>query len=257
MADDRVTVSAVLQANRWLLLVVAFLLPLAACAILAGFRDSLSPATDVLILVLLVVAGAATGDRLAGIIAAVSGGVWFDFFLTKPFHQFSIHNNNSVETTVLLVLIGAAVTELALWGRRQQAGASQRAGYLDGVLRTAEIVSARKGSPQAVIDLVADQIVDVLGIVTCRFVPGPVTDPRLAVMDHDGIVTRAGQRLRVDRDGLPTDEQTALLVLRQGETVGHFVLTSASEIARPTREQRRVAVLLADQAASVLGQRAP
>jgi K+-sensing histidine kinase KdpD len=209
-----------------------------------------------LVLVLLVVAAAATGDRIAGIVAALSGGVWFDFFLTQPFHTFSIHDNNDVETTVLLVLIGAAVTEVALWGRRQQAGASRRSGYLDGALRTAEIVSARNSSPQAVIDLVADQIVGVLGIITCRFVPGPVTDSRLAVMDHDGVVTRAGQRLKVERDGLPTDEQTALLVLRQGETVGHFVLTSASEIARPTREQRRVAVLLADQVASVLGDRA-
>jgi hypothetical protein len=107
-----------------------------------------------------------------------------------------------------------------------------------------------------VIDLVAGQIVEVLGIITCEFVPGPVTDPRLAVMGHDGVVTRGGHRLKVERDGLPTDERTALLVLREGETVGHFVLTSASEIARPTREQRRVAVLLADQVASVLGGRA-
>jgi K+-sensing histidine kinase KdpD len=255
MADERVTVSAVVQAHRWLLLVVAFLLPLAACAVLAGFRDSLSSATDVLVLVLLVVAAAATGDRIAGIVAAVSGGVWFDYFLTQPFHTFSIHDNNDIETTVLLVLIGAAVTEVALWGRRQQAGASRRAGYLDGALRTAEIVSTRHDSAQTVIDLVSGQIVEVLGIVTCEFAPGPVTDGRLAVMDHEGVVTRGGHRLKVERDGLPTDERTALLVLRDGDVVGHFVLTSASEIARPTREQRRVAVLLADQVASVLGPR--
>ena len=35
-------------------------------------------------------------------------------------------------------------------------------------------------------------------------------------------------------------------------TLGHFLLTAASEIARPTLEQRKVAVLLADQAGSVL-----
>ena len=56
----------------------------------------------------------------------------------------------------------------------------------------------------------------------------------------------------VDRDGLPTDDDIALLVTRSGTTVGHFLLTSASHIARPTLEQRKVAILLADQVGQVL-----
>ena len=79
-----------------------------------------------------VVAAAATGDRVAGILAAFSGGLSFDFFLTVPYRQFTIADPDDAEVTVLLVLIGLAVTEVALWGRRQQARAARRSGYLEG-----------------------------------------------------------------------------------------------------------------------------
>ena len=94
-----------------------------------------------LVLVLWVVAAAATGDRIAGMLAAVSGGVWFDFFLTEPYRRFTIADPDDVEATVLLVLIGLGVTEIALWGYRQQAGAARRSGYLEGVLGAARVVS--------------------------------------------------------------------------------------------------------------------
>ena len=42
------------------------------------------------------------------------------------------------------------------------------------------------------------------------------------------------------------------MVTRSGIQVGHFLLTSAADIARPTLEQRTVAVLLADQVGQVL-----
>ena len=113
---------------------------------------------------LVVVASASTGVRVAGIVAAVSAGVWFDFFLTKPYRPLAITDRNDVEAAVLLVLIGTAVTEVALWGHRQQARANRRAGYLDGVLGTAEIVTLARGSPENLTDHVADQIRQVLAV---------------------------------------------------------------------------------------------
>ena len=68
----------------------AAVLPLVTCAILAGFRDDVTSATSALILVLWVVAAAASGDRVAGVVAALSGGIWFDFFLTEPYQRFTI-----------------------------------------------------------------------------------------------------------------------------------------------------------------------
>lgn len=249
--------TSVLRTHRTLLIGASVLLPAVFCALLSPLRERVTTTTDVLVLVLIVVGFAATGDRTAGIVAAVSSGVWFDFFLTQPYGRFAITDPQDLETTILLTIIGLAVTEVALWGRRQQAGASRRAGYLDGALATAEIVSARHESPGKVIELVTAQIVDVLGISRCRFVSGPLNDTRLAVLDHEGAVSRGGRVLQVERDGLPTDEETALLVIHDGEVVGHFVLTSAADVARPTLEQRRVAVLLADEVASMFGEPAP
>ncbi len=226
--------------------------PLVVCAVLSASSESLTTATDVLILVLLVIAAASTGVRVGGIVAAVSGGVFFDFFLTQPYGQLAINDPDDVEATVLLVVIGAAVTEVALWGHRQQAHADRRAGYLDGVLGTAEIVTLRTESPDALTAHVAEQIKQVLAVSRCRFVLGPAHDPRIPVLDREGEVTRSGKNLDVDRDGLPTDDDIALLVTRSGTTVAHFLLTSASHIARPTLEQRKVAILLADQVGQVL-----
>src|SRR2546428_173356 len=80
-----------------------------------------------------VVAVAATGYRPAGFLAAASAAAWFDFFLTRPYERFTITRREDIETTVLLLVLGIAVTEIAVWGRRQHAAASRRAGYLDGI----------------------------------------------------------------------------------------------------------------------------
>jgi len=226
--------------------------PLLCCAVLAGLRGDVTTTTSALVLVIVVVAAAATGDRLAGIVSALSAGVWFDVFLTEPYGQLTIDDPNDIEVTVLLVLVGVAVTEIALWGRRQQARASRRAGYLDGVLGTSRIIAVRTTSPQELISHVAHQVVEVLDVDDCRFVPGRGPGPQDVSLDHDGHVTRRGHQLNVQRDGLPTDEGVGLVV-RQGEALhGQFVLTAASRVVRPSVEQLRVAVLLADQVGAAL-----
>ena len=232
--------------------IAAVVLPLATCAVLATVRDSVPAATAALVLVLWVVAAAATGDRAAGLLAAVSGGVWFDFFLTAPYHRLAISDSDDVETTLLLVLIGSVVTEIALWGYRQQAGAARRSGYLDGVLGAARLVSEGDTPTAALVGMVAQQITDVLGADECRFVAGRVNDARVAVLDHDGVLTRGDHAVDVDRLGLPSDEYVAIPVHRGARVVAHFLITATSRIAYPTHEQRRVAVLLADQVAAAV-----
>ena len=125
-------VRSVLRAHRSLVIGAAAVAPLVACAVLALFRDSVANTNAALGLVLLIVAAAATGIRAAGIVAALSSAAWFDFFLTEPYNSFKITDRADFETAVLLVLVGVAVSEVALWGYRQQARVSQEQGYLAG-----------------------------------------------------------------------------------------------------------------------------
>src|ERR1700726_2953082 len=133
-----------------LAVLVALAAPLALAALLVPFRGSFPNTDAALALILVVVAVAANGYRLAGILAAVSAAAWFDFFLTQPYERFAITRRADIETTVLLLVIGVAVTEIAVWGRRQHAAASRRAGYLDGINNAARAVAAGGRRPGAV-----------------------------------------------------------------------------------------------------------
>jgi K+-sensing histidine kinase KdpD len=238
------------SAKRPLLVVTAVLAPLIAAAILAQFRNDITNANAALGLVVLVVAAASTGVRAAGIVAALSSAVWFDFFLTEPYHRFVITDSADIETTLLLLVVGAAVSEVALWGRRQQGGASRRQGYLSGVLSTAAKVAAGGSPAPLVIEHVAQQLVDVLGIDACGFDPeAGSANPQL---NPDGTVTRGARSIDVDRNGLPTDSEIDLPVQSGGVNHGRFLLTAASRVIRPTLEQRQVAIALADQVGAAL-----
>ena len=238
------------QRHRAAVLVVSFLAPLVACALLALVRGAIDNTNAALILVLLVVAAAATGLRLAGLLAAASSAAWFDFFLTAPYGRFTINDRADIETTVLLMLVGVAVTEICLWGRRQQAKASRESGYLSGVLSAAEQIGAGSASAAAVIEHVQQRLVDVLDLDSARF--REATSIPLPTLEPDGDVTVGEHRIDVDRHGLPTDSELRLVVRNAGVTHGEFRLTASTHVARPTIEQRRVACLLGDQVGAAL-----
>lgn len=237
--------------HRGAVILVSALLPLAISAAIAPFRQNLENTNAALLLVVVIVAAASTGIRPAGIMAALSSAVFFDFFLTAPFNSFAIFTRSDVETAVLLLVVGVGVTEIALWGRRKQAQASRERGYLAGVLQTVSAVALRESEPAALTATVADQIQQVLGLDVCRFESG--VDPvHLARLHHDGTVSRSGRDVDVARSGLPTDTEIELIV-RSGATVhGRYVLTASTGVCRPTLQQRHVAIALADQVGAAM-----
>jgi len=229
---------------------VALAAPLALAAILVPFRAGFPNTDAALALLLVVVAVAANGYRPAGILAAASVAVWFDFFLTRPYERFTINSRNDIETTVLLLVIGVAVTELAVWARRQHAVASRRAGYLDGINAAAQAV-ASGAEPATLIDQVSSQLIQVLSLQSCRFQYGVAGLGQPARMHQDGSVTAANQNWDVDAEGFPPGTDTELLVEAGGVFQGRFLMTPLPG-ARPTLEQRLLAVALADQAGASL-----
>lgn len=231
----------------------AALVPLALCAAIGAVPDTVPDASAAVGLVLVIVAAAATEGRAGGLVATASSAVWFDFFLTRPYRSLTIDSAEDVEVAVLLLLVGVAVTELALWGQRQRADSGRQRGYLEGVMATAESV-ARDADLADVTTSVAARIREVLDLDRCEFVPGHSL-PSGPILQRDGSVTQGSATLDVDRSGLPVD-RSVLLPVRGGGAGGgraprgFFELTSASHVTRPTSDQRRVAVLLADQVAT-------
>jgi K+-sensing histidine kinase KdpD len=235
--------------DRWALL-GALLAPLAVSAILSLFRDHIANTDAALVLVLVVVAVASNGFRVAGVLAALSAGVWFDFFMTRPFDRFAITSSTDVETTLLLLAVGVAVTELAVWGRRKHAQAGRDAGYLLGIQAAAEVASVG-GSPTALIETVAGELTKMLGLRRCSFEYGTAGLGQPARLRHDGRVEWKHKVWDVEQHGLPVDSDIELIVESGGRLEGRFLMRAAADM-HPTRSQRLVAVTLAGQVGAAL-----
>jgi hypothetical protein len=237
LSRDRLAVAAGLAA------------PLALAAVLAPFRSSFANTDAALAMIVIVVAVAAAGNRLAGLVASVSAAAWFDFFLTRPYETFTINRAADIETTVLLVIIGAAVTEIAVWGRRQHSAASRRAGYLDGINDAAR-AAATGDSPSAVAGRIAAGLIELLSLRSCEFQYGIAGIGGPARLEHDGTINFDGEPYDPPYGEWPPALGLELLVESGGRLRGRFLMQPGKHL--PTREQLLIAIALADQAGAAL-----
>ena len=82
--------------------------------VLIPVRDSIGPASVALALVLVVVGAAAFGGRVAAAIAAAAAALSFNFVHAAPLYTFHLRNTADVVTSVLMILVGIAVGEVAV-----------------------------------------------------------------------------------------------------------------------------------------------
>jgi hypothetical protein len=197
-----------------------------------------------LALVLVVVVAAAAGGRAAGAVAALSSAAAFDFFHTRPYISLAIKSHDDIETTGLLLVIGLLVGQLALTSARRSREAS--AGHRE-VSRLYRVVGQAAGGsdPADVLTSVRAELLDLLSLTDCRWVPGsgPTDLPTLASSGcfESGTV----HHFRDDGFELPP-EGFALPVRARGTRLGDLVCTPAAGRG-VSLEQRRVAVALADE----------
>ena len=228
---------------RW----AALLLPVAVAALLSTVPDTVRSSTAAMVLVVVVVAASAYGDRLAGVISAASAAVGFDFFLVEPYHSLTISSSDDVELALALLTVGVAVTEIASWGRRQRATAQVREGYLRGLAALLDLPASSTADQTA--RTIGTAITQALGADRTEWVAGhPAWND--AVVTLDGRIRWGGRTLPAGSTSLPTDSFTALPVSAHGRPVGHFRVVSSTHVVRPSAEQLRVALLLADRMAA-------
>ncbi len=222
--------------------------PLAVSAVLVPFRTSFPNTDAALALVVVIVAVAASGHRRAGLIASVSTALSFDFFLTKPYERLTITRSTDIETTVLLLVVGIAVTEIAARSRMHRTAAHEEAGFVADIHSAAAAVATGEEA-QFLVMRVAAQLRDLLFLRDCRFDPA-VSEQHRAVLTQDGDVILAGMRWGVEQMGLPGQE-VELPIVYQGLFYGRFVMVPTP--GRPvSRERRIVATALAGQVGAAL-----
>ncbi|GAA0359825.1 hypothetical protein GCM10009530_06400 [Microbispora corallina] len=229
-------------------LAAALVAPFVLAAVLVPFRARLPVVEVALVLVVVVVAVAVLGSRLAGVVAALSAALWFDFFFTRPYERFAIGKAADLETTALLLVVALAVSQLAARARRLEVVAITDAKYLSLIHDTAALTQSAR-SADTVVDHVCEQLGDLLGLRGCRFEYGALLG-RPARLEQDGSLVVGHRRWDVDRRGLP-DEEIELRTFGNGHFYGRFMLRPVPGTIPPP-QARLVAVILADQAGRAL-----
>ena len=229
-------------------LVAAFLGPMAVAAILVPFRGSYAGTAGALTTVAVIAPLAVLGSRAAGVIASISGALWFDFFLTRPYDRFEVSHRQDLETTIAIFVVGLIITELAGRSRHHWRAASDSTQYVSMIHGVAEMAAASV-PVDVIIDEACTTLSALLSLRSCRFDP-QLADPPLARIQSSGEVLNAGMRWPVREIGIPGPESEIVAQWR-GQAQGRFVLTPTRG-APVTLEQRIVAVALVDIVAAYL-----
>ncbi|MFG2485525.1 MULTISPECIES: DUF4118 domain-containing protein [Streptomyces] len=239
--------------HQLVVLVAALAAPFLAALALVPFRADLSAADAALVLVVAVVAVASVGTRAAGVLAALSAAVWFGVLLTRPYGHFAITDGEDVRTAALLLIVGLIVSQLAVRVRRLEGAVVTDSSYLSRLAATGRLAEDG-GSPEAVVEHVRRELIDLLDLRGCRFVYGSLVG-HLPRLEHDGglwLGLEPGDPEAVYWPERWPDGETELRAVGGGHHYGRFLLDPFPGHPLPSRQARRVAVALAGQAGAAL-----
>ncbi len=231
-----------------LIMAAAVLAPVAVAAALTPLRSRLDSADNALILVVVIVAVASTGRRMAAAVAALVSGLSFDFFLTRPYNSFRITRHQDLITELLLLVVGLAVGELAARGRRHRTAAGEGRHQLT-LLHSVTELAATGQDPDVVVASASHELQDLLQLRDCRF---SWHDPKGATarVTPGGDLVVGDETWSTEDLGLPT--RTVDLPVRSGGwLLGHFLLTPTPGVP-VSHERLLVAVTIADQVGAAL-----
>jgi hypothetical protein len=200
-------------------------------------------------MVAIVVLVVAPGRRLAAFIAGISAGLWFDFFLTRPYESFSISRSADVQTAAMLLVVAVGVGELAARDRYHRAESTS---ISDGVAAVQAItgLAASGGPTEEVVQAVRDALVPLLRLESCFFDPSrsPVTVP---FIERPGYMSYSVYRWDTLGEGLPVSPVT-LPVRYEGQVLGRFVLRGPDPGVPVETQRLATAIVLADLAGLAL-----
>jgi len=229
------------------------LLPLAAAAPLVLVRGELAASTIAMLLMTVVVV-AASLHRAAGVTAAITATLTFDFLFTHPYGSLTIASAQDVETALVLLATGLLIGTLGQHRRNAVRAAKRSRSEIDRIHRVAELSARGQDWPDVLLACEAE-LLGLLDLRDCRFVAG-APDPDAPRLERSGAIAGvrtfgfAGGDLELPREGV------LLPVMSRGQEIGAFELEPTPGVGISI-EQRVVAVALADQVGAALGHHRP
>src|SRR5579863_2617751 len=158
----------ILRYRNRLSIAAAVIVPLVLAVILVPFRGSFAVTAAALVMVVVILAVAVTGNRIAGVAASASAAAWFDFFLVRPYDRFTISHRSDLETTIAILVVGVLVTELAARGRRHWQAASSSTAYV-AMIHGVAVLAADSAPVSEILERTNDSLVELLSLRACRF----------------------------------------------------------------------------------------
>jgi K+-sensing histidine kinase KdpD len=224
----------------------AFVASLLIGLLVEPFRGTIGLENVVICYLLVVVAAAAIGGRAAGMVAAVSAALAYDFFLTTPYHTLFIDTLAQVITVALLVATGILVSIGGRVRRRSAAAAQAHAEAIRLLHRVTEEAAAGGAVDRVAAEglqrLLVARRVSVVRRSPAGFavtVDVGDTDPPLELealthLDHEGRIPPGHHRVLGGVMVLPL-EGVALDLVAGQQPVGYLVVLPGGDVpADPT-----------------------
>jgi K+-sensing histidine kinase KdpD len=229
----------------------AFVASLLIGLLVEPFRGTIGLENVVILYLLVVVAAAAIGGRAAGIVAAVSAALAYDFFLTSPYHTLAIDSLAQVITVVLLLATGVVVSIGGRVRRRSAAAAEAHADAIRLLHQLTETAAAGEGLRE----LLGARRVSVLHRSPAGFAVtvdigethAPLDLEALTHLDREGRIPSGHHRVLDGFMVLPLEGVAIDLVARQ-QPVGYLVVIPGHDVAAD-RTTRLAVAAMANQVA--------
>jgi K+-sensing histidine kinase KdpD len=229
----------------------AFVASLLIGLLVEPFRGTIGLENVVILYLLVVVAAAAIGGRAAGIVAALSAALAYDYFLTTPYHTLAIDTLAQVITVALLVATGMVVS---IGGRARRRSAALAEAHAEAI-RLLHRVTETAAAGGAVDRVAAKGLQRLLGVrrvsVLHRSPDGfavtvdvgdtqpPLDLEALTHLDREGRIPQGHHRVLDGTMVLPLEGVALDLVARQ-QPIGYLVVIPGRDV--PADRTIRLAV---------------
>ena len=240
----------------------AFVASLLIGLLVEPFRATIGLENVVICYLLVVVAAAGIGGRAAGIIAAVSAALAYDYFQTTPYHTLVIDTLAQVITVGLLVATGIVVS---IGGRVRRRSAAVAEAHAKAIRLLHHVTEAAAAGDVAVDRVAAEglhQLLDARRVSVLRRSPEgfaiavdvgetnlPIDLEALIHLDREGRIPPGHHRVLDGTIVLPLEGVALDLVARQ-QPVGYLVIIPGRDL--PADRTTRLAVAaMANQLAIV------